>query len=62
MIDFNFISPTKIYFGKNKELLVGEILKEKGAKRVLLVLGKSSVFKSGLFDRVAKSLCENDIE
>ncbi len=62
MIDFDFISPTKIYFGKNKELLVGEILKEKGAKRVLLVLGKSSVFKSGLFDRVAKSIRENDIE
>ena len=62
MIDFEFISPTKIYFGKDKELLIGEILKERNAKKVLLVVGKSSVFKSGLFDKVAKVLCECDIE
>ncbi len=62
MIDFEFVSPTKIYFGKDKELLVGQILKERNAKKVLLVLGKGSAFKSGLYDRVAKALCENDIE
>ena len=62
MIDFNFVSPTKIYFGKNKEQLIGQICKEYGYKKVLIVIGQNSVKKSGLLDLVLSSLNDNDIE
>lgn len=61
MIDFDFQLPTKIYFGKKKESLVGSIFKERNAKRVLIVIGRSSVRKSGLLDVVINSLEDNDI-
>ena len=61
MIDFNFVSPTKIYFGKNKEQLIGQICKEYGYKKVLIVMGQNSVKKSGLLDLVLSSLNDNDI-
>lgn len=61
MIDFNFVSPTKIFFGKEKEKQIGEICKEFNFKKVLLVIGKGSVKKSGLFDTVINSLEANGI-
>ena len=62
MIDFDLAIPTKIYFGKGKEELVGEILKEKEAKKVLVIIGQGSVKKSGLLDKVLCSLDKEDIE
>ena len=62
MIDFNFCTPTKIYFGHGKEELVGEILKERNANKVLIVIGKGSVKKTGLLDRVILRLKENNID
>lgn len=56
MKNFEFVSPTKIYFGPGKENDVGSILKEFGANRVLIVIGKNSVIKSGLLERVVVSL------
>ena len=56
MIDFDFVSPTKIYFGNNKEELVGEICQEHGYKRVFIVIGQGSVKRTGLLDRVEASL------
>lgn len=56
MKNFEFVSPTKIYFGSGKENDVGSILKEFGANRVLIVIGKNSVIKSGLLERVVVSL------
>ena len=56
MIDFDFISPTKIYFGNNKEELIGQICLEGGYKRVYIVIGQGSVKRSGLLDRVLDSL------
>ena len=38
MIDFDFISPTKLYFGTNKEQLIGRICLEGGYKKVLIVI------------------------
>ena len=43
MIDFNFVSPTKIFFGKGKEAQIGDILVEFGAKRVLIVYGSKRI-------------------
>ena len=62
MIDFDFVTPTKLYFGQNKENLIGQICKEGGYKRVFIVIGQGSVKRSGLLDRVLSSLNENDIE
>lgn len=60
MIDFNFISPTKIYFGKDKEFLTGEILKNYGFKNIMIVIGQGSVKKSGLLDKVINTLVDID--
>ena len=62
MKDFNFISPTKIYFGKNKEKDIGKIIKEYGFKKVLFHYGQNSIKKYGLYDVVVSSLKENNIE
>ena len=56
MIDFDFISPTKIYFGNNKEELTGQICLDAGYKRVYIVIGQGSVKRNGLLKRVLESL------
>lgn len=61
MINFEFISPTKIYFGENQEKNVGKIIKSYGYKNILFHFGTSSIFKSGLYDIVVNSLKENGI-
>lgn len=62
MIDFDFISPTKIYFGNNKEELIGQICLDGGYKRVYIVVGQGSVKRSGLLDRVLESLDNSGIK
>lgn len=56
MKNFDFVSPTKIYFGPDKEQEVGSILNERGATNILIVIGKNSVVKSGLLEKVVVSL------
>lgn len=62
MKNFNFISPTKIYFGKNREIEIGKIVKEFGYKKVLLHYGQSSIKKIGLYDKIVNSLREENID
>lgn len=62
MNNFDFYSPTKIYFGKGKENNVGDYVKEYGFKKVLFHYGKSSIFKTGLYDKVVNSLNRNNID
>lgn len=62
MIDFDFISPTKIYFGQNKENLIGKICLEGGYKKVFIIIGQGSVKRNGLLDRVLSSLDESGIK
>lgn len=61
MINFDFISPTKIYFGKGKENELVSILNERGYKRLLLVYGEGSIKKLGLYDKIVKSLASAGI-
>ena len=61
MLDFDLVIPTKIYFGKNKEERIGEIIKSFGFTKVLIVIGQNSVIKSGLLDKVVSKLDENKI-
>ena len=60
MLDFEFRLPTRIVFGRGREAEVGKRVREYGNK-VLLVYGESSIKKSGLYDKVVKSLKESDI-
>lgn len=62
MIDFDLSIPTKIYFGKGKEELVGSILKEREVNKVLIVIGRGSVKASGLLDRVINSIKKENIQ
>ncbi len=57
MNDFMYFAPTKVVFGKGVENKTGEVASAYG-KKALLVYGKGSVVKSGLLDRVKKSLDE----
>lgn len=58
MNGFEFQCGTKMIFGKDKELCVGEELKKYGASRILLVYGGSSIKKNGLYDKVIHALKE----
>jgi alcohol dehydrogenase len=61
MENFEFISPTKIIFGKNAECKVGSETKKYG-KKVLLHYGGGSIKKSGLYDIVVNSLKKEGVE
>ena len=62
METFIYDTPTKVYFGKGQEDKVGEILKDYGAKKVLVHYGGGSAVKSGLIDKVQKCLENQGIE
>lgn len=53
--DFTYYNPTKIYFGKSSLKNLEAELKNYG-KNVLLVYGKNSIKKIGLYDEVIKML------
>ena len=55
MENFQFQCATKIIFGRDTENLVGEELKNH-TKKVLLHYGSGSIKKTGLYDKIIKSL------
>ena len=61
MQNFEFLSPTKIIFGKGTENKVGREMKKLGEK-VLLHYGGGSIKKSGLYDIIAASLKSEGLE
>lgn len=62
MQNFEFYSPTKVYFGKGQEEKVGQILKEYDAKKIFVMYGGGSAKRSGLLDRVEASLTAAGLE
>ncbi len=56
MDNFTFYSPTYFVFGREEENNTGKYVKRFGGSRVLLHYGSGSVVRSGLLDRVKKSL------
>jgi alcohol dehydrogenase YqhD (iron-dependent ADH family) len=56
MENFTFYSPTFFAFGKDTENDAGAYVKRFGGSKVLIHYGGGSVVKSGLLDRVKKSL------
>ncbi|MCR4792933.1 MAG: iron-containing alcohol dehydrogenase [Lachnospiraceae bacterium] len=61
MNNFTFYSPTYFVFGKEEENRAGEMVKRFGGTKVLIHYGGGSVVRSGLLDRVKKSLDEAQI-
>ena len=61
MNNFTFYSPTYFVFGKEEENHVGHYVKRFGGTKALVHYGGGSVVRSGLLDRVKKSLEESGI-
>ena len=61
MNNFQFYSPTEFIFGKETENECGKYVKKHGGTKVLIHYGSGSVVRSGLLDRVKKSLDSENI-
>ena len=61
MDNFNFYSPTEFIFGKDRETECGKYAKKYCKSKVLIHYGGGSVVKSGLLDRVRKSLTDSGV-
>ena len=62
-MNFNFFAPTKIFFGENKFLEIGEILRKnffkkigKNSPKILICCGKNSARKNGFLEILEKNL------
>ena len=53
---FQFLAPTYFAFGKDRENDAEQLVKRFGGSKVLVHFGGGSVIRSGLLDRVEKSL------
>lgn len=60
MKSFEFYNPTKIVFGEGKTSEIGAFTAPM-AKKVMLIYGKQSIKKNGIYDKVVKSLEEAGI-
>ena len=62
MENFEYWAPTDYHFGKGVEDKAGQLTAKWLGTRILVVYGQGSVVRSGLLDRVRKSLKEAGIE
>ncbi len=62
MYDFQYFTPTKVFFGRDTEKQVGHVLKEYGYTKVLLHYGGGSVKRSGLFDKITTNLAQAGLD
>ena len=61
MENFNYYTPTRVVFGRGTESETGTLVKDQGCGKVLVHYGGGSVVRSGLLDRVYRSLDEAGI-
>ncbi len=62
MLNFEYYTPTKVFFGKDQETKIGEIISNYGYKKTMLVYGQGSIKKSGLYDSIVNSLKDKNID
>ncbi|AFS79638.1 iron-containing alcohol dehydrogenase [Gottschalkia acidurici 9a] len=62
MNNFIFQNPTKIIFGRDTIKNIGKEIKNHGIKKVLIIYGKGSIHRNGVYDSVIKSLKEENID
>ena len=61
MENFQYYTPTKVVFGKGTEDQTGQLVSEQGCRKVLVHYGSGSVVRSGLLERIYRSLDEAGI-
>ncbi|HJB95670.1 MAG TPA: iron-containing alcohol dehydrogenase [Candidatus Mediterraneibacter intestinigallinarum] len=61
MENFQYYAPTKVVFGKGTEDQTGQLVAEQGCRKVLVHYGSGSVVRSGLLERIGRSLDEAGI-
>ena len=59
--DFNFFAPTRIVFGKNAEMQIGDLVAQQNGHKVLVHYGGGSAERSGLLDVVREQLTSHGI-
>ena len=62
MKPFEYYTPTKVFFGKDRQQEIGRIIKEFGFRKILLHYGGGSIKKNGIYDTVVRSLREEGID
>ena len=62
MRSFEYFAPTKVIFGKNSHLQIGDILKKENCHKVLIHYGGKSAVASGLIDEVSGCLTDAGID
>lgn len=62
MLNFDFYTPTKVFFGKDRQKELGKIISGYGYKKIMLIYGKGSIKSSGLYNEITASLGEYNIE
>ncbi len=62
MFGFEYYAPTKVIFGKKTEEKAGELIRSFGGTKVLVHFGGKSAVKSGLIERIGKSLADAGLE
>lgn len=62
MRSFEYFAPTKIIFGKDSHLQIGDILKKENCHKVLIHYGGKSAVASGLIDEVSGYLTDAGID
>lgn len=62
MLDFIYNTPTKVFFGKDEHLKVGEIVNGYGYSKIMMQYGKNSIKANGVYDQIMNSLKEYNIE
>ncbi len=62
MDNFTFCSPTRYVLGRGVEARTGELVREMGCRKVLVVSGGGSARRSGLLGRVEESLTAVGVE
>lgn len=61
-MDFQYYTPTRVVFGRKSEEQTGDLVKAQGGKKVLVHFGGGSARRSGLLDRVERSLAGAGVE
>ncbi len=61
MRNFVFHNPTKIIFGKGTVGQIGDEIKKYGVEKVLLLYGRGSIKRNGVYDSITSSLERNGI-
>ena len=62
MENFEYYAPTKVFFGKDTQMLTGKAINQFGGKKVLIHYGGQSAKKSGLLNQVCQCLDKEGIE